>query len=77
MLIRVILQAALQMTPSQKRHARDLHSYYWNRMRDIMSERHRLSLAMLVCKHGLLTHLRTCLNMKLPRCVESVGCPDV
>jgi hypothetical protein len=34
------------MTPAQKQHARDLHSYYWKRMRDIMSERHQLSLAM-------------------------------
>lgn len=36
------------MLPEQKRHARELHSYYWNRMRVIMSERHRLSMMMLV-----------------------------
>jgi hypothetical protein len=49
-----VLQAALRMTPAQKQHARDLHTYYWKRMRDIMSERHQLSLAMAVRTSGFL-----------------------
>jgi hypothetical protein len=39
---------------AQKQHARDLHTYYWKRMRDIMSERHQLSLAMAVRTSGFL-----------------------
>ncbi len=42
------VQAALQMSPAQIQHARQLHTYYWNRMRGIMAERHQLSKAMLV-----------------------------
>ena len=49
------------MTPAQKQHARDLHNYYWKRMRDIMSERHQLSLAMAVRTSGILVKLKACL----------------
>lgn len=60
-----VLQAALRMTPAQKQHARDLHTYYWKRMRDIMSERHQLSLAMAVRTSGTLcTKSTACLHVK-------------
>lgn len=62
--IAMCMQAALQMTPAQKQHARELHDYYWSRMRGIMAERQRLSMAMLVCLGQALKSVGCCCHWR-------------